>query len=168
MRSDVRRVACSITASDGQRPPGKMYCWIQLAPRRWRSYAASRNVIDWRLSLPPGRSARSQASKNGARYPAAKLAGWGHREPAPACAALQDVLARCQAGPLRHDPVLVPLGIRQRLVGRGEDGARVRHGLVEEEPVEVVAEVVVRRDVAAALPARVATRPVGQGPEQLG
>ena len=47
-----------------------MYCWIQLAPRRWRSYAASGNVIDWRLSLPPGRSARSQASKNVARYSA--------------------------------------------------------------------------------------------------
>ena len=47
-----------------------MYVWIQLAPASWRSYAASGNVMTWRLSRPPGRSARSQASKNVAKYSA--------------------------------------------------------------------------------------------------
>ena len=31
--SRVRLVARSSTASDGHRPPGKMYVWIQFAPR---------------------------------------------------------------------------------------------------------------------------------------
>ena len=34
MSSRVSCVALSMTASDGQRPPGKMYVWIQLTPRR--------------------------------------------------------------------------------------------------------------------------------------
>ena len=59
-----------MTASDGHRPPGKMYVWIQFAPRSCRSYVASGNVIDWRLIRPPGRSARSQTSKNVAKYSA--------------------------------------------------------------------------------------------------
>ena len=47
-----------------------MQVWIQLAPRSCGPYETSGNVITWRLSLPPGRSARSQASKNVAWYSA--------------------------------------------------------------------------------------------------
>ena len=162
-------------------------------------------MIDWRLSRPPGRRARSQASKNvvevlGAdglehldrddrvvraadvavvaqldvdevvqpgradalagqvvllardrdrRHPAAELAGRVQREAAPARADLEDVLAAGQARVLGDDPVLVALRVGERLVGRREDRARVGHRLVEEQPVEVVAEVVVGGDVAA-------------------
>ena len=56
MRNRVSRVARSMTASDGHSPPGKMYVWIQLAPRSCRSYAASGKVID--LEAQP--AARSQ------------------------------------------------------------------------------------------------------------
>ena len=35
--SGVSWVERSMTASDGHSPPGKMYVWIQFAPRRCRS-----------------------------------------------------------------------------------------------------------------------------------
>ena len=69
-----------------------------------------------------------------------------------------------QPGPGGDDGVLVALGSGQGLVGAGEDRARVRHRLVEEQAIEVVSEVVVRLDVAAAATDRVPPRPVGQGP----
>jgi hypothetical protein len=59
-----------MTASDGQRPPGKMKVWIQLAPRSWRSYPASGKVITCRLSRPPGANARSHTPKKLAKYSA--------------------------------------------------------------------------------------------------
>ena len=66
----VRWSERSIAASEGSTPPGKMYVWIQLAPRRCGSYATSGNAMVCRLNRPPGASARSQASKNVAKYSA--------------------------------------------------------------------------------------------------
>jgi hypothetical protein len=96
------------------------------------------------------------------RDPAAQLARGVQREPAPAAADLENVLAAAQAGPLRDDPVLVALGVGERLVGHLEHRARVGHRLVEEQPVELVAEVVVGLDVAPAPGTGVAARPVRQ------
>ena len=160
--------------------------------------------MTWRLSRPPGRSARSQVSKKVAqvlgadrlehldrddrvegaldvavvaqldidqvvqpgradplpgqlelllrdrdrRDPTAQLAGCVQREAAPPGADLQDVLAGAQAGVGGHPAVLVALGSASDWSGRLEDGAGVGQRLVEEQPVEVVAQVVVGRDVA--------------------
>ena len=56
-----------------------------------------------------------------------------------------------------------------RATGSGdvEHRARVRHRLVQEEPVEVVAEVVMGGDVPAGLGVRVAARPMGEPPWDL-
>ena len=55
-----------------------------------------------------------------------------------------------EAGVRGDDPVLVALRVGEVLVRRREDRARVGHRLVQEQPVEVVAQVVVGRDVPAA------------------
>ena len=100
-------------------------------------------------------------------HAAAELAGSVEREAAPAGADLEHMLARREPGALRHDPVLVALGIGERLVGRFEDGARIRQRLVEEQPVEVVAEVVVRGDVATGAVDRVPPQAVSDGLHEL-
>ena len=100
-------------------------------------------------------------------HSAAELAGRVERKAAPPGTDLQDVLPAGQSGTLRDEPVLVALGIGQRLVRRREDGTRVGHRLVQEEPVEVVAQIVVRGDVALALAPRVAPQPMGDGPPEL-
>ena len=85
-------------------------------------------------------------------HAAAELAGGVQREAAPARADLEHVHARAGSpAPLGDPPVLGPLGVGERLVRRLEDRARVGHRLVEEEPVEVVAQVVVGGDVPARL-----------------
>ena len=81
---------------------------------------------------------------------AAAVLGRGEaREAAPAAADLEHAILLDQPQPLADPPVLAPLGIRERLVGVLEDGARVGHRLVEHQLEEVVAEVVVVGDVAA-------------------
>ena len=87
-------------------------------------------------------------------------------EPAPARADLEHVHPGPEPGALGHDPVLRPLGVAERLVGRCEDRARVGHRLVEEQAVEVVAEVVVALDVAARLADRVAPAAMREGPRR--
>ena len=85
------------------------------------------------------------------RHAAAELAGRIQGEAAPAGADLEHVLARRAA---RRRAAMTAYLLRWASAsawsGVGKDRARVRHGLVEEQAVEVVAEVVVRRDVAAA------------------
>ena len=79
----------------------------------------------------------------------AKLPSGVQREAAPARADLEDVHSRSDPGPLGDDTVLVALGIGQGLLRAGEQRARVGHRLVEEEAVEVIAQVVMTLDVAA-------------------
>src|SRR5574338_29494 len=101
------RVPCSdrsIAASDGSRPPGKMYVWIQLAPRTCGPHPLHGEIV-------------LGARDRDRRDPAAELAGGVQREAAPARADLEDVLARAQARPLGHPPVLVALGVGQWLIG---------------------------------------------------
>ena len=89
------------------------------------------------------------------------------REPAPARPDLQDVHPGGQARALGDPAVLVPLGVGERLLRRLEHGARVGHRLVQEQPVEVVAQVVVGRDVLAGLVLRVAPGPVREQARDL-
>ena len=68
-------------------------------------------------------------------------------EAAPAAADLEHAVAGTEPEPLADPPVLAPLRVRERLAGMLEDGAGVRHRLVEHQLEEVVAEVVVVGDV---------------------
>jgi hypothetical protein len=77
------------------------------------------------------------------------------------------VVAGSQPGTGRHEAVLVPLRIHERLLGRLEDRARVRQGLIEEEPVEFIADVIVRRDVALTPRAGVPSQAVRNDPGEL-
>ncbi len=70
------------------------------------------------------------------------------REAAPAAADLEHVRVGSEAELLADAPVLGLLRLLERHRGILEDGARVRPGRIEEERVEVVAEVVVVLDVA--------------------
>ena len=90
-------------------------------------------------------------------HAAAQLAGGVEREAAPARADLQDVLARPRPASSAMRRYLSRWASSSDWSARLEDRARVGHRLVEEEPVEVVAEVVVGGDVAAA-PLRVFRR----------
>ena len=101
------------------------------------------------------------------RHPAAQLPGRVQREAAPARPDLQDVHPGGQARALGEQAVLVPLGIGERLVRRREHGAGVGHRLVQEQAVEVVAQVVVGRDVVAGLVLRVAPGPVQEQARDL-
>src|SRR5205085_7382921 len=78
----------------------------------------------------------------------AVLAGGGECEAPSPAADLEDVVAGPEAEVLADAPQLPHLRLLQRIALR-PDRARVGHGLVEEEPVQVVAEVVVVADVAA-------------------
>ena len=101
------------------------------------------------------------------RDPAAEVARRVEREPAPARADLEDVLAAAQSGPLGHEPVLVALGVGEGLVGGGVDGGRIGHRLVEEQAEQVVREVVVGGDVPAGAGDRVPAEPVPEGAADL-
>ncbi len=82
------------------------------------------------------------------RHVAAQLARRKEREAAPSGADLEHPHAGSEAGSLGDDPVLVALSVIERLIGRGEDRARVGQRLVQEEAIEVVSQVVVGRDIA--------------------
>ena len=83
------------------------------------------------------------------------------REPTPARADLEQVVAGLQIQLPAQAIELCELRLFQGSVVPIEERARVHHGLVEEEPEEVVREVVVVRDVAATAGARVAPRDGG-------
>jgi hypothetical protein len=72
-----------------------------------------------------------------------------HGERAPAAADVEQPLTRLQAELGAHELALDVLGLLERLRAAREDGARVRHRLVEEEREVVVADVVVVADRAA-------------------
>ena len=104
-------------------------------------------------------------------------AGAAHRlqsEATPAAADFKDVVVRADAGAVQDRVDLVALGRLQAVPGIEEQAARVAHGRVEEQPVEVVAQVVVGADVApaalrgvvAAQVAEKVDRPSGQGRPQ--
>ncbi len=112
-------------------------------------------------SLSPASSKRCRASAccavgdGGGGDPAPVAAGGVQREPAPAGADLEHVVAGAEVE-LAADPVVLRdgcLGQRRLLVF--EDAAGVGQGFVQKELVELVSQVVVREDVAAASPARV-------------
>ena len=71
-------------------------------------------------------------------------------EAAPAAADLQHVIGGLESQLPAERVVLFDLRVAQRLAGRGEARARVGHRLVEPEAVEIVPEIVVLGDVAAA------------------
>ena len=73
------------------------------------------------------------------------------REVAPARADIEHLEARLEAELCRDEAQLVALRLLERVGVVDEIGAGVLHALVEEEPVEVVAEVVVVRDVGLRL-----------------
>ena len=89
------------------------------------------------------------------------------REGAPPAADLENSVVRGQLQLVADPAELPPLCLRERLVRMLEDGARVRHRLVEHEPEEVVSEVVVVADVASCAEealTRVGSRPRVQDP----
>ena len=59
-----------MTASDGHRPPGKMYVWIQLAPRQLPLVGGVGEGDRLQAQPAAGPSAASHVSKNVARYSA--------------------------------------------------------------------------------------------------
>src|SRR5215203_2585389 len=77
-------------------------------------------------------------------------------EAAPAGADLEDVVARAELELLAHHLELGERGLLERGVAVLEDAARVHQRGVEHEREQLVAEVVVRGDVLAAAPRRVA------------
>src|SRR5919204_271786 len=92
--------------------------------------------------------------------PVAALVGWvalgevGQR--APAAADLEQVVGRAQVELGADGPQLVQRGLLERRALRREDRRRVHHPLVEEQLEQLVAEVVVGGDLAAAAGDRVA------------
>ena len=102
---------------------------------------------------------------------AAGLLGGMDREPAPAAADLEQVVFGRGLQQLEHAVPLAHLRIGEALAVAGEHRRGVRHGLVEPQLVEVVAEVVVVRDVLAAARLVVVAKLVpdlGHGVEQRG
>jgi hypothetical protein len=84
-------------------------------------------------------------------------------ETAPAAADLEHALARFGGEAAEDAPVLGVLRSLQRLVGCSvEQRRRVTHAGIEPQPIEVVAQVVMRHDVAFAAGAAVAVEPVAQ------
>ena len=100
-------------------------------------------------------------------HAAAELTRGIDSEAAPSRPDLEHVLSRADRGSLGDEAVLVALRIGQGLARRGEDGTRVGERLVQPEPEEVVAEVVVCADVPSRVAARVAPEPVADRAPQL-
>ncbi len=98
---------------------------------------------------------------------AAVLLGGEASEAAPAAPDLEHAVGRLESQVLADAAVLAPLGVGERVVRRLEDGAGVRHRLVEHQLEEVVAEVVVVGDVAARADAAVAGAEPGTRVEEL-
>ena len=81
-------------------------------------------------------------------------------EPAPAGADLEQVIRRREVELAADALEFRDLCLVQRRVGAFENAARIRHRLVEEQCEQVVAEIVVRGDVAPAAVGTVAVQPV--------
>ena len=81
-------------------------------------------------------------------------------EAAPAAADLQDMVVRAGVEQVQQAPVFAPLGRFQAVVAGREDGRGVGHRRVQPVPVEVVAQIIVERDVAPAAAARVGAQRV--------
>ncbi len=93
-------------------------------------------------------------------HPAAMVDRGIQRHAAPAGTDLQQMIVGLQIE-LRADALqLVQLGLLQALLGRGEHGRRVHHGRIEEALEQLVAQVVMRGDIALRTGAGVAVEPV--------
>jgi hypothetical protein len=153
---DDRVAAAVIALSEGISEPGKTYSWIQSRVRRERALyeaiVALEDLDALAEARPPHTFSRQlglPAGEGHPRHARSALRGRVERETAPAAADLEHVVVRPDAELLAEPPVLRLLGIRQRLAGMLEVRARVGQRLVEEEPEELVAEVVVVMDVLA-------------------
>ena len=87
-------------------------------------------------------------------------AGREFSKTAPAASDLQDPRAGRNLEAGQSELVLAILRLLQRVTCPTIKGARIGHARIEPEPVEVVAEVVVRRDIAPAARAGVGVQPV--------
>ena len=136
-----RRSSCTSRGARGSPPPGSSRA---------------------RRARPPQRAARATSAWAGERVSPVTLrpvlAGRDAGEAPPAAADLEDAVVGAEPELLAHLPQLPELRLLERLVRTLEDGAGVRHRLVEEEGEEVVAEVVVVLDVAPGAEARVPAR----------
>jgi hypothetical protein len=105
-------------------------------------------------------AARLLARDRRGRDAATVVAGGVERESAPARADLDDVVVRLQ--PQRAADVIQPRQLRlvQAHLLTFEDGRGVHHRLVQPQRKEIVAEVVVRRDVEVVVRRDVAPRPL--------
>ncbi len=84
------------------------------------------------------------------------------RQIPPAGADVENLHAGFQAELGRKQPELVALRLLQRLLGMTEIGAGVEHVLVEKQAVEIVAEIVVVRDVLLRLALAVRLLPLAE------
>ncbi len=112
------------------------------------------------IELVPGDGDRRNVAAEFLRGPAAKAT--------PAAADLQHMIVGPDARELGHAAVFVGLGRRQRLVRPVEDRGRVGHGRIEPERVEVVAEIVVPRDVAPGAALRIGPQPTPDARQHTG
>mmetsp|Transcript_12244 Transcript_12244/g.42690 ORF Transcript_12244/g.42690 Transcript_12244/m.42690 type:complete len:254 (+) Transcript_12244:4036-4797(+) len=81
------------------------------------------------------------------RYPAPEALHRPDCETSPAAADLEDVMARVEFQLVEDQVQLVELGLVEGVLWAVEDAGGVHPGLVEEEPVHVVAKVIVLVDV---------------------
>ena len=117
------------------------------------------SVLHAGIGDAPQRALALLARDRGRRHAAAVSRGGVGGEAAPAGADLQQMVLgpQLQGAADALEPRL--LGLAERGIGAGEPGARVHHRLVQVEGEEVVAEVVVGRDVAAGVALAVAGHP---------
>src|SRR3954452_14254947 len=95
------------------------------------------------------------AGDGGRRHPGAEFLGGRDREPAPAATDLQEPLTGADSDLLRQGTVFGALGGLQVFGAVGEQGGGGGHGRVEPSGEKLVAQVVVRVDVALAAAASI-------------
>ena len=81
------------------------------------------------------------------------------RKPAPSAADFKDVIARLGAHLVNHRGILGRLCRFEAFLARPEQGRGIGHRIVQPEPVEIVAKIIVVRDVLLGLPARIGLQP---------
>ena len=106
-------------------------------------------MLEARRANPFARQLRLGGRDRQAGHAGAVLARRREGERAPAAADLEQVVVRAEVELLADAAELAALRVGERLVGLVEDGARVRHRLVEHQLEEIVAEVVVVPNVPA-------------------
>ena len=113
-------------------------------------------VAETRRRDPLARQAPLLARDRGGRDAAAEAPCSVQRQAAPAAADFEQVVRRLELELSADEIEPRELGFVQRLPRMLERRGRIHHRLVEEQPEEIVAEVVVRGDVAARAGAAVA------------